>query len=76
MVVTLHELGDWRAVIFEGVSYLSTFSCCTKKGDHCTLIGDCVRSCADPEYARRFPQFKPKALIRNEVARPLVRLVY
>jgi hypothetical protein len=28
------------------------------------------RKRAGSEYVRRFPQFKPKALIRNEVARP------
>src|ERR1700680_2162799 len=28
------------------------------------------RKRAGSEYGRRFPQFKPKALIRNEVARP------
>jgi hypothetical protein len=50
--------------------YLSTFSCCTKKGDHCTLTGRLPARVRGPEYARRFPQFKSKALIRNEVARP------
>jgi len=39
------KLEDWRSLIFEGVSPLSTFFSCTKKGDHCTLIGDFVRVC-------------------------------
>src|SRR5271157_1113176 len=28
------KLGDWRSLASEGVSSFSTFSCCTKIGDH------------------------------------------
>ena len=31
----------------EGVSHLSTFSCCTKTGDDCALIGDFVSVCVE-----------------------------
>ena len=36
------KLGDWRSLASEGVSSFSTFSCCTKTVDFCTLIGDYV----------------------------------
>ncbi len=36
------KLRDWRSLVLEGVSSFSTFSCCTKIGDFCTLIGDHV----------------------------------
>ena len=39
------KLGDWRSLMVEGVSHLSTFSCCTKTGDDCALIGDFVSVC-------------------------------
>jgi len=37
------KLGDWRALVPEGVSSFSTIVNCTKRGDYCALIGDCVR---------------------------------
>ena len=39
------KLRDWRSLVLEGVSSLSTIFNCTKRGDYCTLIGDCVRTC-------------------------------
>jgi hypothetical protein len=37
------KLGDWRALVPEGGSSFSTIVNCTKRGDYCALIGDCVR---------------------------------
>ena len=39
------KLRDWRSLVLEGVSSLSTIFNCTKRGDYCALIGDCVRTC-------------------------------
>ena len=36
------QLRDWRSLVLEGVSSFSTIFNCTKRGDYCALIGDCV----------------------------------